>query len=465
MKDGNPVETLQEGIWAIDMDANTTFVNRRMAKMLGYTIEEIDGRSLFNFMDDQGRRVAEQNMDNWKSGIREHHNFEFLKKDGDRMYASLETCSIIDTMGNDLGILIGVVDITERRKVKERLQESEVRLRFLVSLTPITIYSSKVCGDYGVTFVSETVRENLGYEPEDFTTDSGFWQRNIHPDDVARVLEELSRQFVQDNSVREYRIRHKDGTWRWMHDESRLIRTTDGNPVEIIGFWADITDCKETEDAIYKRFQNLHLLTGHTRYDIFNQLSAVHLLHNFPLSKGEPDETSRFISLVHESCQQIREIIGFIRECETFEAISSGWHQIHRVIESAKKGVALGGVTVDNQIPKDLDIYADPIIRRIFSMLLENVIRYGGVLSTIRFSCYELMDTLFITVEDNRSGFPQDKDGLILEHEYGKHTCIGLFMAREILWVTGFSIRECGVETKGSKFEIILPYGKFRREG
>ncbi|MCX6697718.1 MAG: PAS domain S-box protein, partial [Methanoregula sp.] len=126
------VETLNEGIWVIDKDAVTTYVNPKMADILGYTVEEIIGRSLFAFVDDEGRRSCEQNIERRKQGIKEQHDFEFLKKDGTRIYTSLETSAIKGKDGKYLGAIAGVMDITERKRAQEALRNSEERYRNVV---------------------------------------------------------------------------------------------------------------------------------------------------------------------------------------------------------------------------------------------------------------------------------------------------------------------------------------------
>jgi signal transduction histidine kinase len=73
------------------------------------------------------------------------------------------------------------------------------------------------------------------------------------------------------------------------------------------------------------------------------------------------------------------------------------------------------------------------------------------------------MDSLIISFEDDGIGIPFDEKERIFENGYGKNTGIGLYLAREILSITGLFIRECGIEGKGSKFEIVVPAGKFRR--
>ncbi len=129
------IETLNEGIWVIDNEAVTTFVNPKMAKILGYNEKEMIGRSLFSFMDDEGRRVAEWNIERRKNGIKEQHDFEFLQKDGTRIYASLEATPLIGKEGVYLGAIAGVADITERKRAEEALRIANKKLNLLSSIT------------------------------------------------------------------------------------------------------------------------------------------------------------------------------------------------------------------------------------------------------------------------------------------------------------------------------------------
>ena len=117
------VELAQEGVWAIDSEARTTFANPRMAEMLGYSVEEMQGRHLFSFMDERGVEICERNLERRRQGIKEQHDFEFLRKDGTRVYTSMETSPINDEAGNYVGALAMVADITERRQAEARLEE------------------------------------------------------------------------------------------------------------------------------------------------------------------------------------------------------------------------------------------------------------------------------------------------------------------------------------------------------
>jgi len=113
---------MQEGLWLIDKDSITTFVNPRMAEILGYTAEEMLGKHLFAFMGERGIEIAKYNLERRRQGIKEQHDFEFIRKDGARVYASLETSPITDEAGNYVGALACVADITERKRIEEELK-------------------------------------------------------------------------------------------------------------------------------------------------------------------------------------------------------------------------------------------------------------------------------------------------------------------------------------------------------
>jgi PAS domain S-box-containing protein len=118
------LDALQEGIWEVDREAYTSFVNPRMAEMLGYSAEEMLGRHLFSFMDEAGIKICKRNLERRRLGIYEQHDFEFLRKDGSRLYVSMATSALYDEEGNYTGALAGVQDITERVQAEERLEEA-----------------------------------------------------------------------------------------------------------------------------------------------------------------------------------------------------------------------------------------------------------------------------------------------------------------------------------------------------
>jgi len=126
------VENMNEGIWQIDRDANTTFVNRHMAAMLGYEPEEMIGRHLFSFMGEEGVAQARHYLERRRQGIREVHAFTFRRRDGAAVYASLITAPLIDERGDYAGATACVQDITERIRVEAELEKHRRHLEDMI---------------------------------------------------------------------------------------------------------------------------------------------------------------------------------------------------------------------------------------------------------------------------------------------------------------------------------------------
>ena len=126
------VEMLQEGIWMTDKDAVTTFVNPSLAEMLGYSVEEMLGRPLFDFTDSKGKKQAEGFFERRKLGIKERHDSVYLHKNGKRVYTIVEATPVYDEAGNYAGSLAGIQDITDRVKVNQQLEKYSEELESMV---------------------------------------------------------------------------------------------------------------------------------------------------------------------------------------------------------------------------------------------------------------------------------------------------------------------------------------------
>ena len=142
-------------------------------------------------------------------------------------------------------------------KQTEMAKLPRTELERLIHLSPAVHYIATVSGDYGAIYVSPGIERQLGYEPTQFTQDSGFWANQIHPDDRSRILSDLGGLFDNNRHSHEYRFRHADGSYRWMHDELVLVLDKDGNPREIMGSWLDVTARKEAELALVERNKQL----------------------------------------------------------------------------------------------------------------------------------------------------------------------------------------------------------------
>jgi len=132
------------------------------------------------------------------------------------------------------------------------LRKSESRLNFLVSSSPVTIYTSEPQPPFAPVYISPNVEQFMGFAPAALIGDPGFIAGLVHPEDLWRVAQERPLVLEQGSHLQEYRLRMSDGQYRWVHDQRRLVRDAAGEPLEVIGYWMDITERKRIEGELFR---------------------------------------------------------------------------------------------------------------------------------------------------------------------------------------------------------------------
>jgi PAS domain S-box-containing protein len=165
------------------------------------------------------------------------------------------------------------------------------------------IYSFKASGDFGPTFISDNVKDLLGYEPNEYLESPDFWRRCVHPDDLAGVDAEFGDLFKKGRHTVEYRFRKKNGRYCWVSDDWHLIHDKDGQPVEVVGSWSDVSARKNAEialrqverrltDAIETISEGFSLYDSDDRLVVCNSNYGELLWHGLtPPAPGTPYET------------------------------------------------------------------------------------------------------------------------------------------------------------------------------
>ncbi len=241
------VETANEGIWQIDKENRTTFVNQKMAEMLGYTVDEMMGQTPYIFMDEEWSKVAEANTRRRSQGIRGQFEYKFLCKDGRDLWAIVSASPIFLDDGSYAGAIGMHVDITGRRRSEDALKQSEAARRLITDNMLDMISQTDTAGT--LQYVSPSNTSILGYEPEAMLGKSIL--DFLHPEDRDRVIKVFQEHIRSTLPGRiEYRWRHQNGHYLWEETVGNVLVDETGNAIGAVFGARDITERKQAENEL-----------------------------------------------------------------------------------------------------------------------------------------------------------------------------------------------------------------------
>jgi signal transduction histidine kinase len=258
-----------------------------------------------------------------------------------------------------------------------------------------------------------------------------------------------------------YRIRTASGELKWVWEQGRTILSIDGAIVMVEGFISNITERKRAEDDARRAHKLIELLNSITRHDINNQLLV--LKGNIQMMKevAQAPAVHARLERMERSADTIESQIRFTKEYQEMGTVSPGWQSIAEVLLNVLEIKEVEKVEMSEQV-KELEIYADPMLGKVFHNLFEDTIKYCGGPATVHIGIQRIEDDLLLIYEDDGLGIPLAEKEKIFDKGFGKGTGLGLFLSREILAITDISIREVGRPGKGARFELTIPCGNFR---
>jgi PAS domain S-box-containing protein len=514
----------------------------------------------------------------------------FLAKQGIR-WVRMDKMPYMNDAGEVVGVITVAQDITELKMAEEGASRVREQLEYLLSESSAVTYSCNAEDPFDATYISPNVKRLYGYEPENFTKNSGFWASMIHPDDSERVLRELQEIFEKGYHVYDYRWKRKDGVYAWIHDEVRLTKNEEGAPEQMVGLWLDITDRKNAEAEREKKRRDFSLildsapiiifykdmegrllrvnktfteslkmheddLLGKTVFDIYSPDIAQSMTDDDleVMSSGRPmhgiieryesaegvrwvqtekvpiqDGTGNVVGLVgfaqditerkrgeealrminkklnllssitqHDSLNQLVVLRGwldvaienesdesvralllkadtaidslkmcveFVSEYKALGVERPSWHSLEGAISKVVEDNRARGISFSVDVG-DFEVFVDPMIDKVLRNLIDNSIEHGGHVDQISFSYRAGKEGLVIIYEDNGIGIPVDEKEKIFERRYGQARGYGLYLIREILSLTGITIKEAGTPAKGARFEMtVVPQNCRRSDG
>jgi len=233
---------------------------------------------------------------------------------------------------------------------------------------------------------------------------------------------------------------------------------------QVIGIFRDITSLKKGEVALKKANEKIWLLSDITRHDILNALTALSAYQELATESSSDPLILPYLAKQQGLTQQIHGLIEFARFYQKLGVAEPVWQDVHGILTRLVQQLDTRRIPVIYDL-HGVEVYADPLLERAFSNLIENAVRHGGPVTCIRFGYDENPPGLTVTCEDDGTGIPPGDKENIFAKGYGKNSGLGLFLAREILTITGLSIRETGEFGRGARFEIHIPHGNYRIPG
>ena len=444
-----------DAVFMNDQNGRIIEVNQKACHSLGYSREELLSRPIRDidpdlFQTGTYRRLWDRIIAGGAFTLESRHRC----KDG-------STIPVEETLGpvrlpNGLAILGIFRDITERNRTREELEDSEDFYHNLFQDSrAVILLIDPVTG--GIVDASRAATDYYGYEKERIINMRISDILTLPPDELKVQME-----LAVLGEKKHFLFQHKLAS-----GEVRDVEVLSG-PFNVKGrkvlysIVQDITERKRAEDALHEANRKLNLLSSITRHDINNQTTVLEG-HLALLKIGQPDLSSdEHLMKAEIAAKRISEMIRFTKEYEDIGVRAPTWENVRGTVENCVNKVHLGPIHLVNDVPSDAELFADPLVVKVFYNLMDNAVRYGGKITTIRLSIEERNGVHVIVCEDDGVGISASKKERLFTKSIGNDHGFGLFLSREILAITGITITENGEPSKGARFEITVPKGFYQ---
>ncbi|MFA4861680.1 PAS domain S-box protein [Methanoregula sp.] len=450
-----------DAIFLLDADGTIHYVNDAGSRKTGYSRGELLAMKI-------SALVPEINPETWQDII------NTIRKNGSMIHEShqrVRNGKILDIEIALTGVtrdareyVFAVVrDITGRKRAeRDLLKNCESRFRDLADLLPQIVF--ELDENLMFTFYNWNTIEITGYAYDDLAqkrTGISDIIREADRMEVARFFARLQRDITSDHTV----------CCIVTHDGREIPAVIYASPIigekrvaGIHGVIVDITEQVRLEKALEVTNQKLNMMNSITRHDVLNNITGLLGLCDMLSATTADRSAQELISEIHTQVIKIKDQIIFTREYQDVGVKAPQWHGLFQSIGSAASAIGRDMTEVQLTLPgTETEIYADSLLCRVFYNLIDNSFRHGGSVRNITIETEFVPDgDLVIRYRDDGIGISAEEKQRIFEQGYGKNTGFGLYIIREILGITGLSIRETGIAGCGVLFEITVPKTAWR---
>ncbi|TAJ45409.1 MASE3 domain-containing protein [Methanofollis fontis] len=316
-----------------------------------------------------------------------------------------------------------------------------------------------------VRLVNRRACEILGYAGEEMVG-ADWFERFLPPEGREEMRTLFFRLMAGDGAAGqevEGRVITAGGEERQILWHTALLRDESGAVTGTLSLGEDITERKRAAAALERANQKLNILNSITRHDIMNEVTAA-VMYLELIADSPEEKRTLYLENLGALLSGIRQDIEFSRDYQDMGVKQPLWQSPGEIIQRyARSSPQFAGVAVTADL-EGVQVYADPMLPRVFSNLMDNAVIHGGHVTSIRFSAEAGEDgALSIVCQDDGEGVAEEEKGLIFRQGYGRNHGLGLYLVQEILAITGAAIEECGTPGEGARFVIRVPPGYFRR--
>jgi PAS domain S-box-containing protein len=371
-------------------------------------------------------------------------------------------------------VLVSIIDLTERKRIEGELRSTKERLEYVVTSNPAVIYSGKPfadLSDWQLTYLSQNVMNLLGYEAREFVGHPEFWTHVVHPMDRPSVLAQMRSLWANGRFIFEYRMRHKDGDYRWIREEANAIRDVEGKPIDVTGYWIDITELRRLEENLLnsQRLAAIGETTTMVGHDLRNPLQAMtgtlYLVKNLAASRKPEDrrKAARLLSTLDDGIEYMDKIVSDLQDYARPVGAELVETSLPDLVRATVSNVKIpGNVKVAANLGDGLsNVRLDPLLfRRVLTNLILNAVQAmpkGGKL-TIKGSRGD--DSITVGVQDTGVGIPQENLEKVFTPFFttkAKGQGLGLAVCKRLTEVQGGTIEVASQLGEGSTFTLKIP--------
>ena len=470
-------QCISDAIISTDMNFNIRSWNEAAEALYGWKKDEVIGKSVFDLIPVDYPGASREELMKlvfargyWKGEV------IHKRRDGTRLTIFAATSLVKDSTGNVIGLVSVNRDITAARRAEEMQQASEKRFRAMIENSADAIALVDMQG--AVVYASPSTERMLGYAPEELLGRLLF--EFIHPDDLTRVVTVFAGILGEPGRslTVEYRLRHKDGSWRWMEGSGTNL-LHDPAVGAIVGNHRDITErhlVEEEREQLERRKDDFISMASHELKTPVTSIKAFTQVLKRQFEKEQRQEPVQYLARMDVQIDKLTKLISDLLDISKISAGQLEFTEerfdfdqfLREIVEDVQDTSTKHRISVSGSAKREIVADKDRL-GQVFINLLTNAIKYSPNADKVIVEVSAGQDEVTVSVRDFGLGISREHQAHIFERFYRVNDSkdrtfpglgIGLYISSEIVRRHGGRLWVESVEGQGATFYVALPFGK-----